>query len=306
MSRRMARLERRDKRMGRIRVALLIFLGIVVLGFIYRLSMTAINAVGRFSRNIEVVQYGTMEDKAECRAIVLNKEDVVLAESNGHLENMVKDGEKIGKDTLLGYFVTTQGRTPLRAQESGTFIRETDGLEAALDSIDLQSITPEVFKYKTTRVKQDEPVMAGQPVYKIVDSLEPTRMLVHFPQDDIKFEVTVNQKVKIVMGAQELGDAVVTDMKQDFGEYLMMVKFNDFQEELLNQRFVDVQVVFESCSGYLVPEKALVDKDGEKGIYCSNGENITFKPVKIIKQKDGQYLVEGLNTNEMIVTNPPD
>lgn len=306
MSRRMARLERRDKRMGIIRVVLLVFLGLAVLGFIYRLSITAISTVDKLSRNIEVVQYGTIKDQANGKAIVLNKEEVVLADFDGHLENVVKDGEKIGKGTLLAYFVTSQDRISLRAKESGVFIRKTDGLEEALKSIDLQSVTPEVFAYKTTQVQEDQPIMAGQPMYKIVDSLEPNSLLVSFPEEDINFTVEIDQKVDILLGEEALGKAVITDLKQDFGEYLIMVRFNGFQEELLNQRFVQVQVVFDSHSGYLIPQKALAERDGEKGIYCSNGENITFKPVEIIKQKDDIYLVEGLKTNEMIVTNPPD
>lgn len=306
MSRRMARLERRGKRMSVIRVALLLGLCVLALGIIYRLSVNTISTISRFSRDIKVVEYGTMEDRASGKAIVLNKENVVLAEDAGHFENMVKGQEKISKGILLGYFITAQGQIPVRAQESGTFVRQTDGLEEVFRNIALQAVTPEIFKYKTTQVKEDQPVVAGQPLFKIVDSLEPTRLLVHFPQNDINFNVQPQQQVKIFLGGKELGKAVIVDMKQDFGELLLVVKFSSFQEQLLHQRFVEVEVVFDSCSGYLIPEKALVENDGKKGIYCSNGEDISFRPVKIIKMKDDIYLVEGLKQNDMIVTNPPD
>ena len=306
MSRRMARLERRDKRMSVVRVGLIVGLCIVALGFIYRLSINAISTVTKLSRDIKIVEYGTMEDKLSGKAIVLNKEDLMLATSDGRFENMIKEKEKISKGTLLGYFVTSQGQTPLRAEVSGTFMRKTDGLEEVFGNIDLQSVTPEVFKYKTTQVKEDQPVVAGQPIYKIVDSLEPTRLLVHFPEDDITFDVKPKQQLNILLGKKELGKAVIVDIKRDFGEILMIVKFIGFQEELLQQRFVEVEVVFDSHSGYFIPEKALVEQDGKKGIYCSNGEDISFRPVKIIEKKDDIYLVEGLKKNDMIVTNPPN
>jgi len=305
LSRRMARLERRDKRMSVVKVGLLLGLCIFALAIIYRLSINTISAVSKLNRDVKVVEYGTMEDKLSGQAIVLNKEKLVLAASAGHFDNMVKEQEKISKGALLGYFVTAQGQTPLRAKESGTFIRKTDGLEEVFQNIDLQAVTPEVFKYKTSQVKEEQSVLEGQPIYKIVDSLDPTRLLIHFPLQNINFDVKPQQQVKILLKGKELGDAVITDMKQDFGEMLIMVKFRSFQEELLPQRFVEVEVVFDSCSGYLIPEKALVENDGKKGIYCSNGEDSTFKPIKIIKTKDDICLVEGLKQNDMIVTNPP-
>jgi len=306
LSRRMARLERRGKRMSMIRVALLLGVCILALGIIYRLSVNTISTISRFNRDIKIVEYGTMEDKANGKAIVLKSEDMVLAEYAGHFENMVKDQEKISKGTLLGYFVTAQGRVPMRAQESGTFTQKTDGLEEVLRNIDLPAVTPEIFKYKTTQVKEGQPVAAGQPLFKIVDNLVPTRLLVHFPLNNINFEVKLQRQVSILQGGMELGKAVIVDMKQDFGELLMVVQFSGFQEELLDQRFVEVEVVFDSCSGYLILEKALVEKDGKKGVYCSNGEDISFRPIKIIKSKDSIYLVEGLKTTDMVLTNPPE
>ncbi|MEA4927015.1 MAG: HlyD family efflux transporter periplasmic adaptor subunit [Syntrophomonadaceae bacterium] len=305
MSRRMARLERRDKRMSFMRVALLLGLAVLVLGMLYRLGTGAVSALSRLHRNVEVARFGTLEDKLTGPAIVINKENVVPATADGHFDNMVKEQEKISKGILLGYLVTSQSQVPLRAQESGTFMRQIDGLEDVMQNIDLQSVTPEVFKYKPTPVKADQAAVAGQPLYKIVDSLEPNQLLLHFPLKDVDFEVEPQQQVKIRWGGRELENAVITDMKQDFGELLLMIRFKGFQEELLAQRFIEVEAVFNSYSGYMIPEKALVGSGGEKGIYCSNGEDISFKPVKILKTKDDICIVEGLQQNEMYVTNPP-
>ncbi len=305
MSRRMARLERRDKRMSVMRVALLLGLAVLVLGMLYRLGAGAVSTLSRLHRDVEVAQFGTVEDKLTGQAIVINKEDVVPASADGHFENMVKEQEKISKGILLGYLVTSQGQVPLRAQESGTFMRQIDGLEEVMQNIDLQSVTPEVFKYKPTQVKADQPAVSGQPLYKIVDSLEPNQLLLHFPLQDVDFEVKPQQQVKIRLGGKDLESAVITDMKEDFGELLLLIRFKGFQEELLAQRFIEVEVVFNAYSGYMIPEKALVESDGGKGIYCSNGEDISFKSVKILKTKDDICIVEGLQQNEMYVTNPP-
>lgn len=305
MSRRMVRMERRDKRMNVFRVGLFLLLGVLMLGVLYRLGCSAVTVLSRLHQDVKVADLGTMEDKLTGQAIVLYKEDVVMAPASGHFDNMVKDQQKISKDILLGYLVTDLGQMPLRSSESGTFTRQIDGLEDTFKNMDIQSVTPEVFKYKPAQIKPDQPAVAGQPLYKIVDSLVPTKMLLQFPLKEINFEVKPQQQVKILLDGKELGSAVITDMKQDSDDLVLMVKFAGFQDELLSQRFVNVEIIFNSYSGFMVPEKALVENDGKKGIYCLNGEDISFKPVTILKTQDGICLVQGLKQNDMYVTNPP-
>jgi hypothetical protein len=298
-------MDRRDKRMNVLRVGLLFVVCMLILGSVYRLGAGAITTLSRLHRDVKVAEFGTMEDKLAGQAIVIYKEDVVMAPASGHFNNMVKDQQKISKDALLGYLVTDLGQMPLRSSESGTFMRQIDGLEDVFKNVNIQSVTPEVFAYKPAQVKADQPAVEGQPLYKIVDSLVPTQMLLHFPLKEINFEVKPQQQVKIRMDGKDLGNAVITDMKQDSDELVLMVKFPGFQDELTFQRFVNVEVVFNSYSGYMIPEKALVENDGKKGIYCSNGEDISFKPVTILKTKDGICAVEGLKQNDMYVSNPP-
>jgi putative membrane fusion protein len=217
---------------------------------------------------------------------------------------MVKENERIPKGALLGYFINPQGQAPMRTQLSGIFTRQTDGLEQIFQEVDFQTATPEIFKYKTKQVSQDISVVAGQAIYKIVDSLQPTRLLIHFSQNDIDFDIKANQNVNIIMGGKDLGKAEIVEIKNDSGEMLLMVEFTSFCEELLNQRFIEVEVVFDSHSGCLIAEKALVEKEGKKGVYCLNGEDIVFKPVTVIKEKDNKIIVEGLNRNDMLLNNP--
>jgi len=306
LSHRMARIERRDKRMSVIRVALLLLIVLIAIGSVYKLGNSAIIAINKLGRDIRLVEYGTIEDKLDGKAIVLNQEKMTLAQYEGHFENMVKENEKIGKGTLLGYYVNAQGKASLRAADSGVFVRHTDGLEEVFKNIDLQAVTPEVFKYKTTRVSEDQPIQPGQPVYKIVDSLVPTCLLVCFPLNDIQFEIKDQSKVKVLLAGKELDKATIVEMKQDFGELIILLKLDSFSDTIINQRYIEVAVVFDSDTGFLIPENALVENEGKKGVYCSIGEFTKFKPVDIIKVKGDIVVVKGLDKNDFIVTNPPD
>ena len=304
MSRRMARLERRVKKMTIIKAAMLLSLAVLALVFIYQLGVNTRSTISKLGQDIRNVEYGILEDKLIGKAIVLHKEEVVVAQSEGNFENMLKDKERTPKGSLLGYYMNSEGKIPLRAAVSGIFTCNTDGLEGVFREVNLQAITPEVFKYKTAYKIEGQPTQSGQAIYKIVDSLQPTRLLVHFPLDKINFDIEVKQKVNIYFKGKNLGEAQVIEMKEDFGELLVIIEFDGFREDLLSQRYIEVEVVFDSQEGYLIPEKALVEREGKKGIYCLNGEDITFKPVNVVKIKGDMLIVKGLNENDMLLTNP--
>ena len=142
-------------------------------------------------------------------------------------------------------------------------------------------------------------------MYKIVDSLVPTRLIISFPLDDIKFEIKDGQKVKVLLG-EKVASGIILEMKQDFEELIILLQLNGFVEETIHERYMDISVVFSSATGFIVPEKALVEKDGKKGIYCAIGEFTKFKPVDVIKVKDDIVVVKGLDKNDFILMTPPD
>jgi len=305
LSSRKYRVKRRIMQKSVLKVMLLSGLTFLILGFIYLLGQNTHSTMVKLNRDIRVVEYGLIEDKLSGEAIVLNKEELTSAQFEGRFENIVAEREKTGKGSLVGYYISSRGQTPLRAPVSGIFMRRTDGLEEVFKEINLQAVTPEVYKYKIRTVAEDKPIQVGQPVYKIVNNLEPTRLLVHLPLDQIDFDIVAKQRANILLAGKDLGKATIKEMKQDFGEMLMIMEFTDFREELLNHRYIEVELVFDSRSGYLVPEKALIEKEGKKGVYCTKQEDITFKPVNILKIKNGKAVVEGLNKNDLLVINPP-
>jgi putative membrane fusion protein len=297
-------MERRTARNRVIKNGLIFIAALICLGVIYKFGVSLQTALIKFNRHVEMATRGTIEDKLTAKAVIINNEEVAYASSPGQFENLVKEKEKVGRQTLLGYYLSSAGKTQIRANKSGIFVRNTDGLEDALSQLDFQSVTPEVFKYKVIDYGRQQNIETGQPIYKLVDSLVPTRLLVHFPEGAADFEIKANHKVKINMAGKEVGTAVISQIKRDFGETLLLLQFNDFREQLLGLRYIEVEVLFDSLEGFMVPEKAVTENQGKKGIYCLNGEDITFKPVQILGQKDHTLVVDGLSVNDMIVTNP--
>jgi len=305
LSSRTARFVRRGKQKSVIKIVLLVSLAVISLAFIYQIGVYTMSFYNKISRDVRVVEYGRLEDKQAAKAILLNKEETVTAQYDGRFENMVKDREKTSKGSLLGYYISSQGQTPVSAQASGIFSLKTDGLETVLGNLNLPVVGPEVFQYQAIPPREGELIAAGQAVYKVVDNLLPTRLLAHYPLGANNNDLKLKQQVKVVMAGKDLGKATITDLKTDFGEQLIMLELNGFREDLLNQRYVDVELVFGSYPGYIVPATALVEKEGKKGVFCTQDESNIFKAVEIVKIKDDKAVVEGLNKNDLLVINPP-
>ena len=304
MSDRMQRLEQRDRMYSTIKVVLVVLAAAAVLGIGYRIGCQTMVAINDWNQEIEVVGYGTLEERVSAEAVVLNQEQIFLAREAGRFENLVKEKEKVGKGTLLGYFITNEGKSALRAPQAGIFVRGTDGLEEIFTHIDLAAVTPEVFQYKPAPAFLDKPVQTGQPIYKIIDSLVATRLLLSVPAAKLEAAVQPGDKVDILYEGQSWGPGRVAEMKQEAGDVMLLVQLDHFSDQTINKRFVKVEMVLDTHTGFLVPAEAIIEKDWEKGVYCAVGSSTKFKPVEIIKQKNDTVLVRGLDKNDFIVTNP--
>ena len=84
-------------------------------------------------------------------------------------------------------------------------------------------------------------------------------------------------------------------------------------ESYLTTRQADIEIIYNSYEGIMVPKEALRQVDGEWGVYCLVGGITRFKPVEWVYQTDSYYLVEpaasssnGLVMYDQIITSGKD
>lgn len=304
MSHRLEKKQRDRKKKSILKYALLILTMAMVAGLFYGVGQNLLTAYNQQRQETVLAHYGYMEDKLQGNGLVLRSETVVPASASGFFENIVSDGQKVALHTLLGYYLCRGEKTPMRAATTGLFTRQLDGLEEALQDVKLATVGPELFSYRPQHHDPKGEFKAGQSVFKIVNNLQPTRLILQFPLQELNPKIAQNQIVALSIDGQSLGQCTVIDFKKDFKKLVMMVETADFREELLNRRQVEVMLIMNSQSGYLVPEKSLFDRGQEKGIYCTKGEEILFRPVKVLAIKEGTALVEGLQANDMVILKP--
>ncbi|CFX57331.1 Uncharacterized [Syntrophomonas zehnderi OL-4] len=304
MSDRMKRHEREIVKKRLLKCALLILILFLGTGLIYKTGQNISVWYGRKQLDTTVPIYGCLEDKLKGQGLVLRSEITVKAPTVGRFENAVAERDKVARSTLVGYYLNSGRKTALYAPTAGIYTRRVDGLEAALSDIKLASVGPEVFKYQPLLPPNTDEIKAGQGVFKIVNNLIPSLILAHFPVSDPDLTINKQQKVKLLVKDKSLGFFQVADYKRDNDEIFLLLESDDFLEELLDSRLLEVEMVYNSSDGYLVPQKSLVKRGQEKGIYCTKGENIIFKTVKVLDQKDDIAVIEGIEANDIIVVNP--
>lgn len=301
MSKRMARNDRARTRKTVLRLVILILVMGLAGSLVYLGGRNLMVSYSHHQQDTVLVQYGAIEQKLQGEGLVLRRETVFRAPAAGFFENMVSDGSKVSINTFLGYYLNRDEKTALRAAISGLFTRQIDGLEEVLQDINLSAAGPEIFRYRTQHHDPEAEFKPGQGLYKIVDNLEPTRLLLQFPQPKDDPQLVQDQPASLRVNGRILGECSVIDFKKDFGKLVVMVETPDFREDLLNIRQVEAELILKSPSGYLVPEESLQIKGKEKGIYCMDGEEICFKPVQVLAVREGIAVVDGLQPNDMVI-----
>ncbi|MEN6460874.1 MAG: HlyD family efflux transporter periplasmic adaptor subunit [Syntrophomonas sp.] len=280
-----------------------LFLLIFVLYNLYSYTVYSIS-----KKNVEVVigRYGSIGDEVAVKMVVLNEETTYYAPTEGHFENMVRENDKVRKNDLVGYFITaSQQKQSMLAANAGMFTLQTDGLEKVFRSVNFATVTPEVFQYKQiTGLQLRGHCFTGDPIYKIVNNLKPTHLLIHFPEKNLKTTIKPGQQINVVYKGLKLNNATVKQEKRISKEIILLVELTDFCSELIGQRYIDGKCIYNLQKGYLIPQKAIVTKDSANGIYCLKGQDIYFKVIKILKKQNEMAVVDGLEANDMVIAHP--
>lgn len=304
MSHRQNRFYRREKTRLIIKwliIALFIISVIFIVKQIYHRTM---ESLARHNREIIETRMGYIEKTSQAEAIILNDEKTYYAPCEGYFENTVKEGERVRVGSQAGYFIPANGeRIVVQVPDTGIFTRKTDGLEGLFENPALIKPGAEIFEYKIKDNSRKEYYYKNDPVFKMVNNMKPADMLVRLSGQPT-VGIRPNDKVTLRYKNNDLGEALINSVQYANNSCYLYLKCQEYQEFLINQRKIKLTVVFDRKEGIVIPASALQSKNGEKGVFCIKGEDTYFQPVKVMTRQNDKILVEGLATNEMVVTNP--
>lgn len=243
------------------------------------------------------------EDGLALRSIVLKRTGNIdtNAESLAVLQQTASAVEERLK-TLTG-----QAREQTRyitAGKSGTFSGLADGYESVLTPEAAQTLTAAQLD-KLMEQRSDPP---AQTLGKLITSStwqfaapvddQTAQRLREGEQYTLAFSGDLREEV--TMRLERLGE------KEADGRRMAVFSAGRYMERLTLTRQTGATLIFEKFTGVRVPSRALRVQENEDGtttlgVFVQVGRQAEFKPVEIVREGDGFYLLRGTATNRKVL-----
>lgn len=207
-------------------------------------------------------------------------------------------GDSLNNAIASGSFNIYNSPTP------GLVVYSIDGLEdITVDSFVSDSL--DTSGYKTTNLKAQESVVAGQAVYKLITSDHWNLVL------EVDKNLYDSLQGESYLKIRFLEDEVETWTKLDFtekaGKYYLILSLDDSMDRYADSRFVHIKIINNNISGLKIPNSSIVEKefftipkeymlqgnnDDEAGFLVQSGKDSVYVEPTIYYESDDFYYVD--------------
>lgn len=244
--------------------------------------------------------------------ILIKEEKVVESPANGRLHLIEPDGKRLemgakAAEIIAGDPEFGEVTYDIFTDKAGLLCSHLDGLEGIitpqkLDVLELSGIE----KTGDKTILDGVMVNKGQPVFKIIDNLSPVSIYSVVPKTAFT-DVYLKKPVMLQASWDNLSFGIVPGKQIDKGDDLEVIyQLSDYPEMLVHHRAVNLIVTTRVLKGLLVPDKAVVYRAGEPGIYLVKKKKALWQPVEIEGELSGKVAVagEGFSEGDRFVSNP--
>ena len=266
--------------------------------------------------DLENPRYGIIQDRLECKGTLIYSEKVITAPQSGKIKFLIDQGERVRLGTQVAQITAATIETSsgekvfsVRAPMTGLVTYRLDGLEQVLTPSsfnELELTKVEKLKGTAKEFAQGEEVEKGQIIGKIINNLESVYIYTQIDKGAIDPQyLKISKFLQLQMDSNaDLYFWKVIEVRPSKEADLVILENRRFREPFLNNREVDFGIVKTRFEGYIIPEKALVKKGKEPGVYIKHKETLRWKPVEVIGSIDGNLAIKGLAPETQFVTNP--
>lgn len=244
--------------------------------------------------------------------ILIKDEKVVKSPSDGRLHLAVPDGMRLemgGKAAEIITSVQDIGEVTydIYTDSTGILCSHLDGYESVLSPQNIGVMEmPVIEKPADKPVSNGATVNKGQPLFKIIDNLSPVSVYVTIPKSELPGDY-LEKRGPLKASWENLNFSITPGLLNDTGDNIVgFFQLSDFPESIIHLRKVKITVTTRALKGYLVPEKAIVYRDSEPGIYHVVKKKALWKPVEIEGELSGKVAVsgDGIEEGARFVSNP--
>lgn len=173
------------------------------------------------------------------------------------------------------------GYNTIKAPHPGYYISVADGYESTVDYKNVMSMTTsqisDLFDGSKTQKGNVDNYMG-----KLVDGFNWYLLCVVNYEDAVKLSIGSKAKVEFTMTTAEPINAVVAEICDTAdGKTGVILKCNLMSTQYASLRTEQIRITFDEHTGFQVPNKAIREVDGQKGVFVLNGNIVKFKNINI-------------------------
>lgn len=274
---------------------LFIFLLIFLLNSSYNFILNT------FIIKTEILQETTYLKGYDTSAYIFFNERLVKANSDGIFKPSVIEGQRVGNKQVLGHLA---GKEVLSSM-SGVVSFKYDKLEEADNPFDSSTFNLEAIKEFNTDFdnSKKESYLQGEILLKITDNLVKGKIYLELPIDSFKEPIKEGEIIKFKFSDDEnpLRGQVI-NLKGIGQKAILLLNFLDNPTN--PKRVEEVKIITEEIKTYLIPQKAIVNKDGKTGVYQVSKGLIVFKEINSLEIEDGHIFTDSFTSASEIISNP--
>lgn len=223
-------------------------------------------------------------DYADLLQLVLRRDGERITNSDYNAQLAALESERQSWQNQVG-----NNATIATSPAPGYFVRYYDGWADELNPAGLDTLTIEDVENALAVETSDANEAIGGLVkgfewyFAVVVTEEQASALRDRKTVSVRFPSISSQTLRVDIYDVRTGDN---------GQALVILRSGEMAEGYLTARQEDIEIIYNSYNGIMVPKEALRQEEGEWGVYCLVGGITRFKPVEWIYQTDSYYLVE--------------
>ncbi len=234
-----------------------------------------------------------ISDSSDEFLMYLNRFSIICGEIDNENELIARLENR--KSELLSVYEGAY--TPIIAEKSGYFYHDIDGYENIFDISKLDSLDSATLEGMIAASPSD--IERGT-VGKMVNDYRWSIAVVSDTESVSVFEEG-NVYSVVLTGTKNYNLQMTLSRKTDeagTGKSVLVFTYDNMPTGFDFKRVQSLEILTETYSGYRVASSALVEKDGETGVYILDTGVVRFRRVNIIYEGDGYCIVEERDTTQ--------
>ena len=242
-------------------------------------------------RGISNGETSLISSSADEFLVLLNKMDSYVSGDVQNLQALLSSYRE-ERNKLEGYYKGEY--QTINSQHGGYFFRETDGYENIYSSRNIDELTYDGF-FEMTGLKKSDAVCVGKILlnykwYVAVPTVVGISDAFSIGEEyDVTFPDSGNRCLSMQL------ERIIYDSTGSQSVMLFSSGIIDPNFDYL--RIQQINIVNKNITGYRIPESAVCDQGGGRGVYILKDGRANFRKIAILYHGDGYYIVSSENAN---------